>query len=209
MISNRENEDALYMLHMICKVFYVSNQMKMSPYLMQANNLDPWIMFFKTILDMECPESLKTPTESTVEIQARDKSIFWKIKGITAKITYRVFVKYGDPIIVEEGARAFADNFAAKYTLSLFESNLQLLFSKKTSFVGSKCLNFAIKFISKCSQLKTTMENLKPFVETILFDCVIPIMFVTQKDMETFENDGVEYIRNIYDFTETLFQPKN
>jgi hypothetical protein len=27
MINNRENTDALYMLHLICKVFYVSNQL--------------------------------------------------------------------------------------------------------------------------------------------------------------------------------------
>jgi hypothetical protein len=55
MINNKENTDALYMLHLVCKVFYVGNQLQMCPYLMEGDNLDPWIMFFKTILDMECP----------------------------------------------------------------------------------------------------------------------------------------------------------
>ena len=53
------------------------------------------------------------------------------------------------------------------------------------------------------------MEKLKPFVENILYYTIIPIMFITQKDMSTFQNDPIEYIRNQYDFTETLFQPKN
>lgn len=53
------------------------------------------------------------------------------------------------------------------------------------------------------------MEKLKPFVENILYDTVIPIMFITQHDVETFDNDPIEYIRNLFDFTETLFQPKN
>lgn len=126
MINNKENDDALYMLHLICKVFYVSNQMQMCPYLMEGNNLDPWIMFFKTILDMETPPELAGPTELTEEIRRRDKHIFWKIKGITSKITYRVFVKYGDPVIVENkpSIKSFATNFTEKYTFPLFESHL-------------------------------------------------------------------------------------
>ena len=53
------------------------------------------------------------------------------------------------------------------------------------------------------------MEKLKPYVENILYDTIIPIMFVSQKDINMFNNDPVEYIRSQYDFTETLFQPKN
>jgi len=63
MIMNKENQDALYMLHLICKVFYVSNQLQMSPYLMTGENLAPWIQFFKTILDMPCPENLSQKTD--------------------------------------------------------------------------------------------------------------------------------------------------
>ena len=49
------------------------------------------------------------------------------------------------------------------------------------------------------------MEKLKPYVENILYDTVIPIMCVTEKDVKTFETDPVEFIRGLYDFTETLF----
>ena len=40
----------------------------MCPFLMQDNNLDPWIQFFKTILDMPVPESFKSFTNDTYEI---------------------------------------------------------------------------------------------------------------------------------------------
>jgi len=53
------------------------------------------------------------------------------------------------------------------------------------------------------------MEKLKPFVTNILYDTVIPILFVTQRDLTKFETEPVEFIRSQYDFTETLFQPKN
>lgn len=53
------------------------------------------------------------------------------------------------------------------------------------------------------------MEKLKPYVENILYDTVIPIMFISEKDMNSFQTDPIEYIRQQYDFTETLFAPKN
>jgi len=178
---------------------------------MEENVLDPWIMFFKTILDMECPENLNSATENTVEIVNRDKSIFWKIKGITAKTTYRMFIKYADPGKVEDKLhiKTFSNNFSLKYSIPLLESHLQILFQRKTHHVGSKALNFAIKFISASTRMQNTMEKLKPYVENILYDTVIPIMYITQRDVEQMEDSPIEYIRNLYDFTETLFQPKN
>ena len=207
MINNKENSDALYMLHLVCKVFYVGNQLQISPYLMEGDNLDPWVMFFKTILDMECPADLSVNTDDQDEICRRDKSIFWKIKGITAKITYRIFVKYGNPSLVEDKVltKTFSNSFSLKYSIPLLESHLQLVLSRKDKFVGSKCLNQALKFISASTKQSNTMEKLKPYVENILYDTIIPIMFITQKDMTTFNNDPIEYIRNQYDFTETLF----
>jgi hypothetical protein len=68
MINNKENTDALYMLHLVCKVFYVGNQLQISPYLMEGDNLDPWIAFFKTIMDMECPPDLHSLSEDPDEI---------------------------------------------------------------------------------------------------------------------------------------------
>ena len=53
--DDSEKFDALYMLHLICKVFYVSNQLQICPYLMEENTLDPWVQFFKTILDLPVP----------------------------------------------------------------------------------------------------------------------------------------------------------
>lgn len=49
------------------------------------------------------------------------------------------------------------------------------------------------------------MEKLKPFVENILFDTIVPILYVTEQDLTTFNSDPIEFIRNQYDFNETLF----
>ena len=53
------------------------------------------------------------------------------------------------------------------------------------------------------------MATLKPYVENILYETAIPIMLVTQRDMQLFRDDPIEYIRKQEDFTETLYMPKN
>ena len=105
-------------------------------------------------MDMPCPPELSAPTTDTEEIVRRDKSIFWKIKGIATKITYRIFVKYGNPSTVEEKVviKTFASNFALNFSIPLLESHLQLMFEKKEKFVGSKALSFSIKFTSAATK---------------------------------------------------------
>jgi hypothetical protein len=51
LIDHTQNEIALSILHLICKVFYVSNQLLLAPSLTQPGALDPWMGFFKKLLD--------------------------------------------------------------------------------------------------------------------------------------------------------------
>ena len=75
-----------------------------------------------------------SPTTNTLEIEARNKLIFWKIKGKVAKTTYRMFIKYGNPKIVEEKESIieFSNAFSDKYNILLLECHLATLFAKKT-----------------------------------------------------------------------------
>jgi hypothetical protein len=69
------------------------------------------------------------------------------------------------------------------------------VFRRKTHFVGSKALNFAVKYVSASTKLENTMNMIKPFVENILYEIIIPIMKVTHKDVTLFKEDPIEYIR--------------
>jgi hypothetical protein len=152
---------------------------------MEPGHLQPWVAFFKAVLDQPCPPDLSSPTDDAIEINRREKHIFWKLKGITAKLTYRIFVKYGNPVIVEEKPhiQAFSTWFNANCNVILLESHLTLLLARNNAFVGSKALNFAIKFVSASTKLKATMEKLNPFVTKILEDTIIPILFCSTRDL--------------------------
>lgn len=161
------------------------------------------------MLDQPLPDNLSTFTEEMDEISARDKSIEWKLRGVISKVTYRLFSKYGNSKYAHEDDKEFSKQFNANFAEPLLESHLQLMFKRKTGFVGSKTLNFNIKFVTASTKLQKTMDKLKPFIENILYETIIPIMLITQKDATLFHEDPIEYIRKQLDFTETLFMPKN
>jgi hypothetical protein len=52
------------------------------------------------------------------------------------------------------------------------------------------------------------MRVLKPFIENLLFETIIPIMLVQHKDVVLFREDPIEYIRKQNDITQTFMNPK-
>ena len=91
----------------------------------------------------------------------------------------------------------------------LLESHLKLVFKKKTNFVGSRTLNFNLKLIKQSIKIAGLKEKLIPFVDTILYEIVIPLLIMSNKDIQQFEEDPIEYIRSLFDFLESIFMPKN
>jgi len=131
-----ESDYALEILYLISKIFYISNQLIICPFLTENNNLDPWIQFFKTLLDRPVPTELESFVEDMNEIEKRDKNIHWKIKGVVSKLTYRIFSKFGNPSHVEDQLIDFSKYFKDTYAVPLLESHIQLVFKRKTHFVG-------------------------------------------------------------------------
>ena len=60
---------------------------------MEDDNLEPWIYYFKKIMEIPPPLELNTKTGDTDEINKRNKTVLWKMKGMIAKTMYLMFVK--------------------------------------------------------------------------------------------------------------------
>jgi hypothetical protein len=148
-----ETEAAYDVLYLITKIFYIANQLIISPYFTEGgeaglDRLSPWIALFKNLMDRAVPGELAAATEDMEEVERRDKHVVWKVKGVAHQLTYRLFSKYGNAKHVAKELKPFAKAFNHRFVLTLLESHLQQVLKRQSHFVGSKALNFAIKFIS-------------------------------------------------------------
>ena len=206
-----DNETSLTILHQIVKVFYTANQLFLSPHLKVEGGLTPWIQMFKILLDMPVPEHLESATDDIDTIASRDKHIIWKVKAQAARLTFRLFSRYANLKFIlkkTDPDRPFQEYFNSNYAETLCESHLQIIFKRKTHFVGSKALNFVIKLVSSAIKIPLTMEKMKPFIDNILYETAIPLMIISNRDIQLFEEDPIEYVRKQQDLFESIYMPK-
>jgi hypothetical protein len=97
-----ESESACEIIYLVSKIFYVANHLSLCAWLTEGSNIEPWLLFFKSLLDRPLPPQLESLEEEMSAIEQRERHILWRTKGLAARITHRIFQKYGNPAHVEE-----------------------------------------------------------------------------------------------------------
>lgn len=180
-------------------------------------------------MEKEVPEGLKSLTSDAEEISRRNEDALWKIKGLVAEVTCYLFDRFGDPakFVDEKGLpkrelqgsvwshveyselEEFAQDFKRSYGKPLLAAHLEIFTSNSLqNFVGTKCLNYSIKFISTALQAKYTTRKVQPHIEGILKKNILAILKLTDSEIQTFNSNAAEYIREYTDNSSDAISPK-
>jgi len=124
-------------------------------------------------------------------------------------IMFRIFSKYANDKFVDEEDKPFSALVVNRYASNILNTALEIIFSRKSQFVGSKLLAYSLKFVQSSTKIKQTMLVVKPFIESILYEHIVPIMMVGETDLALFYDDGIEYIRKQQDFSDSFYSPRN
>ena len=166
------------------------------------------MMFFKFILDMKVPEDLESFTDMPLTIEKRDKSTLWRLKFEASRICHHLFNKYGMVDYVNDDEMSFHKQLMDEFFEPLLDSFIKILNRRRTHFVGTKTLNFTMKFFSTCTRVAPAMEKIIPYVETIMKNASIPVIMLNREDVDTFENEPEDFVRWQHSNMDTLYNPK-
>lgn len=73
---------------------------------------------------------------------------------------------------------------------------------QKTEFVGVKTLNASLMFVSIALGNKNLYNKIcKQYIEKILFEVTLPLLLITDQEVQTWQENQVEYVRQQVDFT--------
>lgn len=113
-------------------------------------------------------------------------------------LSYRLFMKYGirSAKAPSDFNMAFCQNFVDTLVPALVDSHLQIVFKKKTHFVGTTALNYSLQFLSHACKHPQTMAQVGPYVDNLLFETAVPLILVTSRDAYLLNEEPVEFIRN-------------
>lgn len=169
----------------------------------------PWMGVFKRIMDRELPAELSAHTTKTEEMERREKTWAIKLKGIASRATHRIISKYGNKRFVDEKYHEFSDMLSRDFGIEFLKSHLTNVLTCHERFVGTKALNFSLKYLQAAYKNAIMFEHILPFTEKLLKGSIIHIIMLQERDYELFTEDEQEFIRKQQDFQDTLLSPKN
>ena len=77
----------------------------------------------------------------------------------------------------------------------ILQLHLKILLDKRSKFVGTKTLFYALKTVQISIKHKHTRHFIQDHMQTILFELTIPLMLLTQHEFNEWSDNPVEYIR--------------
>ena len=89
----------------------------------------------------------------------------------------------------------YTRQFKAQYLPELNKAHLQIILQRQTQFVGTRTLALSFKFLAMSMKFKITRQLINEQLNTILVNISLPLFITSQKDLETFSCDPVEYVR--------------
>ena len=208
-ILEKYNEQTALTMSVILKAFHCAIHLDLPTYFVNEANLHRWMVFLKTILDSPIPANLEVPTQDDEQASEREKNVLWQNKKWCGRVLQRFIQKYGNPKFENKENKGLATLFEEKYSVSFLETFVATLFKRKTVFVSRKLLHFSLKYLFYALRLTKTWHTVHPHLEKIMFDVLIPMLFLTPKDESVWNTDPDEYVRKEDDFTQISNNNKN
>ncbi len=131
------------------------------------------------------------------DIDDRDDTIFWKLKGNVSELFYRLVVKILPQ--VRNKNLPFSQEFYQVLFPQMMETMLQMMRDSHTKFIGTKTLQYAIKFFTLVFNNKMLHEFSGQHMEEILLQHSFILLISSHADYLMWTDDPIEYIRSKFD----------
>ncbi|CAI2372071.1 unnamed protein product [Moneuplotes crassus] len=190
----------------IAELFYLTNHLEICKRYHGQEEFAKLMNFFKFIIEGNIDESLVTKTDDSDIIFKRKKSNEWKIKTIAMRFFLRTFQRYGNSKMFDEkDDKEFFDHICSTYNTVMIDCAYAVVAQSQDYFISPDLLGYAIKVCTQSLKIPNTKDYLLPKSKEIIENYMIPMVQVTNKDIEDFYDNPVDFIRKMKDVTETFY----
>jgi len=196
------------MLKQILKIFWSSTQFylpfndsneKSSIGMARPEQLQPWFDILTRALQKPLPEASTglEPRNQPVNVEARNAWPWWKVKKWSVQIMSRLFSRYGIPSYADDDlAKGFALYFSQQVAPQFLGPVCETLNLRPTGqFCTDRVVHLCLTYVDLAVELATTYKLLKPHLDFLLYQVCFPAMCLKEEDIDTFENDPVEFVQ--------------
>ncbi len=198
-----DNEEAANVLHWILKVYWSCTQYSVPNVAQEPQTVTSWMETMNKLLMKDIPDQA-LPAEA----EDRAQNGWWKAKKWACHIFARFFSRFGIVKFADGDHKEFAKFFGQNIAPLLLQSCLhQLQLPKQGRYCSPRVTHLCLNYVEKSIELPNTWAAMKPHLNFILFECVFPLLCMTEDDMQMFHEDPHEFVRKQHDIMEDFISP--
>lgn len=202
---NEHSLEAALTLKLILKIFWSSTQYFIPETaggatvlsLAHPHTLQPWLFVLQQALSKPLPEASSGEAFHQPESKEdRESWPWWKVKKWASQIMVRLFSRYGIPNSVEKECEAFAKYFAREAAPQFLGPVCETLNLRPSGKICTdRVVHLCLSFIDLSIELASTYKLIKPHLDFIIYKVCFPLICLSEDDIDLFENDPHEFIR--------------
>lgn len=148
------------------------------------------------ILNLEIMDkTLKNMAESSNDIEKKSKNYEWKVKILTTDFITCLFAFSKREIVTQNWKGTLSITFFQNYSKGILEMYFKLLQCKtQGQFVPPSMLMNILKTFGYALDVDFGMMILAPYLDSLMFDHVLPLLKVDHKDIELWEEMPQQYV---------------
>ena len=142
------------------------------------------MQYLKLILDAPLAPELKEEPNNT----------FTRNKIIASKVLFLIVSNHCNSNSDGADWPGWAKGLVSQYIPGLFQMILNMIFSLKAT-LNTEVLSNALKMVYFGLKNENIREYLLPHADTIFFQEMLPLIDISDEDINLFQNDPIEFIR--------------
>jgi hypothetical protein len=145
---------------------------------------------------LEVPEQINLRGKYILQNKELDKQDYWWLKKVTIKILERIIQKYANCSFDSPNHTSITQKFHSEYSVPILEQVLKTLVKREFEYVSTAFVHYALAYVMYSLTYEETFAYLNNFLEKILFSICFPLMELLDQDLENFDHNPQEFIRN-------------
>ena len=208
-LSSVDSLESYEMIRVLCRLFFLATQMRISPYLRSQANVLPFLTLLVQTVTRPLPPHLLTAFTQSTHLPPASHPL-WKAKRWAMNALVRVFGRWGQPLSVKEKAmKPFATMFSSKVALPTFTALIDVLKANRDgTWVAPRVLQLCYLYLSNALKLQSLRKMMQQNLQFLVEHAILPVLCLTAEDVALFENDPHEFIRQSLDLMEEYHDPR-
>lgn len=209
-LQTNNSVEAATMTHLILKTYWSCVKTNLPPYVAKTENVVAWMNLFRLVISKPLPEANEggEPAGQPTDEEERNQWPWWKLKKWSLQILCRFYTRYGNPKKAEDTYMEMSAIYRSQIAPELLPCVLETLALRKNGrFCTDRVVQLCLVFLQEAVDSSVAYKLIKPHLGFLIFEVIHPVLCLTPKDMQLWQEDPHEFVRKTNDVFEDFLDP--